>query len=456
MHPKTALRRRLRFFLAALAVCVALPFAAYGQIRPVNVALAEADALLLEERFDEALAILRPLAMTNPGNDDVVFLTGIAAMEGARRMSLGDETREALLDEAIALFRVLLISDPSLDRVRLELARAFYFKEEDGLAREHFERVLAGDVPETVVANVQEFLDSIRARRRWNVHFGFALQPDTNIGGASNERIIYIGGLPFVRDVNELTTSGVGLSVWTGGEYQYPIEGRPLLLRMGGNFSRKEYKGGEFDEMNLSAHAGPRWLVDRDTELSLLGTLGQRWVSDSVDSDEWGTRFEFGRRLSPLTTVNARTSASRRQYRNKKYLDGWSLNLSLGGSWTVSPIVRLNGTFGFVKDHTESERWRNSSRSVATGVQVLLPWGFTAGADARVEWKDYEGNWGIYTGGVPREDRTRTLSASVFNRGLTILGFSPKLTLFNDVRKTNAQLHDYKRNRGELQFVRQF
>ena len=217
-----------------------------------------------------------------------------------------------------------------------------------------------------------------------------------------------------------------------------------------------EYKGGEFDEMNLSAHAGPRWLVDRDTELSLLGTLGQRWVSDRVDSDEWGTRFEFGRRLSLLTIAKARTSASRRQYRNKKYLDGWSLNLSRGGSWTATPIVRFNGTLGFVKDHTETERWRNSSRSVATGVQVLLPWGFTAGANARVEWKDFEGSWGIYTGGVPREDRTRNLSASVFDRGLTILGFSPKLTLFNNVRTTNAQLHDYRRNRGELQVVRQF
>ena len=63
----------------------------------------------------------------------------------------------------------------------------------------------------------------------------------------------------------------------------------------------------------------------------------------------------------------------------------------------------------------------------------------------------------IYTpDGGPREDRTRTVSASVFNRGVTLLGFSPQLILTNEVRETNAQLHDYRRNRGELQFVRQF
>ena len=185
--------------------------------------------------------------------------------------------------------------------------------------------------------------------------------------------------------------------------------------------------------------------------------LGQRWVSDKVDSDEWGTRIELGRRLSPVVTLNGQTSASRRQYRNKKHLDGWSVNLSLGGTWTAAPIVRVNGTIGYTKEHTESERWRNSSRSLGTGVEVLLPRGFTASARASLAWKDYEGGWGIYTpDGVPRKDRTRNLSVSVFNRGFTLLGFSPKLTLFNDVRKTNAQLHDYRRNRGELQFVRQF
>ena len=108
-------------------------------------------------------------------------------------------------------------------RVRLELARAFYFKREDSLARGHFERVLAGKPPAPVVANVQRFLAEIRARRRWTMYLGGAMSPDSNIGGASDERIIYINDLPFRRDAEELTTSGIGVSVWTGGEYQYPL-----------------------------------------------------------------------------------------------------------------------------------------------------------------------------------------------------------------------------------------
>ena len=365
------MRSVLLWRAAMVAACLLLGIPAWGasdeSVPPRDLKagnLAVAGGLVEAGRFGEAFDILQPLALEQPKHQDVLFLLGLTAAQVSQHSDVTEEYRETLLDISIASFRSILIDNPELVRVHLELARAFFLQREDGLAREHFERVLAGEVPDVVAANVHEFLSIMRARRRWNMHFGFALQPDTNIGGASNERIIYIGGLPFVRDVDELTTSGVGLSVWTGGEYQYPFEGSPVRLRMGGNVSRKEYTGGEFDEMTLSAHTGPRWLVDRDTDLSLLANLRQRWVSDKVDNDEWGGRIEFGRRVSPIATVNAQTSASRQQYRDKKHLDGWSLNLSLSGAWTAMPIVRINGTIGYAKQHTESERWRNSSKSL--------------------------------------------------------------------------------------------
>ena len=57
---------------------------------------------------------------------------------GHRKPDVGDEQRLALLDEAIAAFRSILIRQPGLVRVRLELALAFYLKEEDQLARGPF------------------------------------------------------------------------------------------------------------------------------------------------------------------------------------------------------------------------------------------------------------------------------------------------------------------------------
>ena len=164
----------------------------------------------------------------------MLFLIGLAATGASQQPDLADDERDALLDEAIAALHTMLIDRPDLVRVRLELARAFFLKGEDSLARSHFERVLAGKPLAPVVANVQRFLAEIRARRRWTMYLGGAMSPDSNIGGASDEQIIYINDLPFRRDAEELTTSGIGVSVWTGGEYQYPL-GERLRLRLGGD-----------------------------------------------------------------------------------------------------------------------------------------------------------------------------------------------------------------------------
>ena len=179
--------------------------------------------------------------------------------QGMEALEKGDH------DTAIASFREMLVQDPKLVRVRLELARAFFLKGDDRLAKRHFEQVLAGGVPQAVAYNIARYLSTIRARRRWEMHAGFALAPDTNIGASSDQKIIYIYGLPFERDAEDLSTSGIGLSFWTGGEYQHPLKDN-LRMRAGANLSRREYEGRRFDQTSLSAHLGPRWLPARTTE----------------------------------------------------------------------------------------------------------------------------------------------------------------------------------------------
>ena len=386
----------------------------------------------------------------------MLFLIGLAATGASQQPDLADDERDALLDEAIASFHTMLIDRPGLVRVRLELARTFFLKGEDSLARGHFERVLAGRPPAPVVANVQHFLAEIRARRRWTMYLGAAVSPDSNIGGASDEQIIYINDLPFRRDAEELTTSGIGVSVWTGGEYQHPLGDR-LRLRLGGDLSRQDYGGSKFDQTFVSAHAGPRWLVDKDTDVSLVANARRRWTGTTLSYDDLGARVEARRRLTPRIRVSGRASWYRRDHRTRDFLDGPVLDFSLSGSWVILPILRADGAAGYARERPRSETWRNASRWMRLGASVALPLGFTVSGSGELRWTNYEGNWFPFTrDGAPREDRTRILRATVHNRAFTLFGFSPQLVVTNEVRDTNAQLYDYKRTRAELRAVRQF
>ena len=460
----------LLFLLPAAPASAAAP-AKPAPIAAVEAPAARAQALIRDRRFGQALGVLRPLVQGGPVKPNVLFLFGLTALEVAQQPGLSDDARDALLDEAIIAFHTMLVAQPRLVRVRLELARAFFLKDEDKLATRHFEQVLAGNPPAGVALNVNRFLNRIRARKRWSLNLGMALAPDTNIGAGSDERIIYIdvGGqlLPFRRDADELTTSGIGVSAWLGGEYQYPLgeagtgpRASLWRLRAGGNLSRKEYRESRFDQMTLTGHVGPRWLIGRGSEASLLLSGLHHWTGSGIEEPshhDIGFRVEGRHRLGPRTTLNGRLSWHRRKYDEQEQRDGPNTDVSVGAGWLASQTMRIDAGLGWGRERTEIERWRNSRRWVRLGATAVLPWGFTVGGSGTLRWTAYEGNWAPFVpGGAERSDITRTIRLFAHNRALTLEGFSPQISVTQEQRASNAQLHDYERISGELRFVRLF
>ena len=424
-------------------------------------AIAKAQALMKKRRFVEALTVLRPLVASGGDDGTVLFLTGLAAIGASAKPGTSKKTRDALLDAAIAALRTMLVEQPGLVRVRLELARAFFLKGEDTLAKRHFERVLAGALPPAVVANVQRFLGLIRARRRWEARFGMALAPDSNLNTASGTRTIWLdtpfGRLPFTRSAETAPKSGFGVSVWGGGEYQVPLTAR-WRVRSGADASVREYKGGSFDRYLGSAYLGPRWLIDARTEASLLATVQREWTAGQPNTDQFGFRLEGARRLTPRLSMQARAGVRRRNCRDCNWLDGPVGEVGLGANWVALPILRVGGNAGWNWARANSEHWRSAGPRASLGATLSLPLGFTVGTHAAMQWTDYQGRGFAHRtiDRQPRKDRTQTLALSVHNRAVTVLGFSPRLSVINEQRETNAQALDYERNRAELSFVRQF
>ena len=388
------------------------------------------------------------------------FRAGMEALAAAHTAADRD-ARDEKLDVAIAAFRAILVDRPELVRVRLELARAFFLKEEDTLARRHFEQVLAGRPPPPVVANIVRFLRTMRTRRRWEAHFGAAIAPDSNLNAASGARTIVLdtpfGRLPFTRQGDIAPKSGLGLSVWGGGEYQYPLN--PVWrLRSGANASVREYKGGDFDRHFVSVHLGPRRLIDTRTEASLLATVDRQWTASRPETDRFGLRLEGEHQLTPRLAMFGRASAARRNCRGCNHLDGPVGDVSLRATWAALPILRLSGNAGWSWTRPNSEHWRSQGPQASLGTTLALPAGFTLGLHASLQRTEYQGRGFVHNtiDGESREDETQTLSASVHNRAFTVLGFSPRISLVREERETNAQALDYKRNRAELSFVRQF
>ena len=415
-----------------------------------------ARALVHDKRFAEALKILRPLASDHPDQTDVRFLLGLAASRGSQTTGLEEEIRLALLDEAIAAFRSILIRQPGLVRVRLELALAFYLKEEDGLAEDHFERALVGKPPEGLVANITRFLKVMRARRRWNGYFGFSVAPDTNINAASDAEFIYIQGLPFRRGQTGRASSDIGIVGWGGGEYQYPLADR-WRLRTGINLNHREYKGSRWDQTFVSGYVGPRWLITPATEVSLLATVEPALVGRlqlelrlrrAPGSVAPGLRGPAAER--PGLVERPQIPATESSWKGRSWCSPWA-------TYVLFPTVQVNALVGYQQQDAISHSWSSAGYWTRVGTNVALPWGFTVGASAEFRWTDYEAGWFPFVeDNGAREDQTRILQATLLNRAITVFGFSPQIVFSNQVRESNAQLFDFKRNLVEMRWVRQF
>ena len=412
-----------------------------------------------ERRFEAALGVLRRLVERYPEQPNARFLLGLAARRGAQQPGLAETAREALLDEAVGAFRFMLVRDPGLVRVRLELARAFFLEREDGLARQHFERVLAAKPDPAIAANVHRFLAAIRARKRWSLHAGAALAPDTNIGRGSDARTIYLRGYPFVRDEDDLPRSGVGLSVWAGGEYQHPVA-RRLRLRAGGSISRREYPRVEFDRTFASGHAGPRWLPDPASEASLLASARRLWRGGVRDFDEFGIRIEVLRRLGRRSTGAVLASWHERRHRRSTWLNGPALELSVRTGFVATPVLRFDVAAGWARERPRDDaanRFRHTRLWLRPGASLDLPWGITLQGSAQWSRTGFADSFGLLTpSGDRRDDRSRAFRMSVNKRDWTLFGFSPRVSLAHERRSSNTQGAEYRRSGAELSAVRLF
>ena len=430
---------------------------------PAPVAMGDVQALVDAGRFEDAIVALRPLLAQPPVDANVLFLYGVASLEAAQRPGRAADQRDILLNEAIAAFRAMLVSAPGLVRVRLELARAFFLKGRDGLARRHFEAVLAGGVPPPVAANIYGFLARMQARKRWTGYFGAAIAPDSNLNAASESEIIYIdtafGRLPFTRQGDFGAESGFGVSVWGGGEFRQRQPGHERLsLRLGADTTLREYPGGDFDQFFLAAYAGPLWRLGPRTELSLLPTAQRQWLGSQAYADEFGARLELDHQLTPGIWSRGTAAYRQRDHLARDFLDGPVVDFTAAFAWTPAPVLRVHLTVGYTRDHAALQHWRTLNRWVRVGTSLALPLGFTLGTTIQAQRVHYEGSGvpHLTLDRRPRFDRVRSFSISILNRAVTLFGFSPQLALIHDVRLTNAQAQDFDRNRAELRFVRQF
>ena len=411
--------------------------------------------LLANGYFEISLEVLESHRLPED-NQQAHFVMGMASLELAIRTP-DDARRKDLLDQAVVSFRHILNADPDVLRVRLELARAFFLQEKDRLAREQFERVLAGNPPEAVQANIKGFLEAMHNRRQWRWSLSGQLLWESNFNNAPSDPIINLFGLPF-RSNNADQKSSLGVVVSTRGTYRHSWSDRTDLVA-GVGLSRTEFPGSASDSTVLDFTAGPEFQVG---ERNLMGIEGQVLFSfnDSSPYHRYGGRIRFTRIVDNRTRLSFNLGAGQRRYQDTgdkiNNADDWDTGITV--EYRVNPTITINGGISHGRSKVPDNTPQNSrALSLNGGITALLRNGYTLGFAASTTRRNYQGQPGIPTDdGEPREDSLLSLQATILRRDFTIMGFSPRLGVVHSRLDTNAQASSYRNNRLQLTMVRQF
>ena len=316
----------------------------------------------------------------------------------------------------------------------------------------------------------------MRARKRWSLRLGVAILPDTNIGAGSDERTIILN-IPVRRPAPPFTPGqlhraqirhrhlGLGrrrIPV-PAGRPRNGVRGKPAGgCAPAATLSRKEYRESEFDQMTLSGHVGPRWLIGRASEASLLLSGLHHWTGSGIEEPshhDIGFRVEGRHRLSPRTTLNARASRHERRYDKRTRWTGRSpMSRWARAGWSRRPL-RIDAGLGWSRERTEIEslaQFQPLGAARGHGAAALGLHRRRLGHAALDRLRGRLGPLHRARAAPQRPTATRTIRLFAHNRALTLEGFSPQVSVTQEQRTTNAQLHDYERIFGELRFVRLF
>ncbi len=429
--------------LAVLLLCLGAAVNVCAQIPSESITIGYDQAIglaakwILEKQYGPARQILVELEKAYPHDPQVLFLRGQLAFE------------EREYQEAIEIYRRMLSGNPSLTRVRLELARALFAAGDFAAARYHFEIALGQTLDAQVRENVYAFLRAIQGRTSW-LRFSAVFGVDSNPGYATDARTVDIGGLSFVLNPNARAKKSFGTDVTAQCQYAFGEDNRNFV---GGAVEYRNYAGTYADYRALELTLGRSLVVGQALWTVEVGPL----LADYQDKQLYHgaiVRLTNARPLGEHLLANAYVSLKRLEYPDYSYLTGtqyWvgtTLRYGLDSTSAVWTSVSLG------RNLARDSPYSYSSVGGTLGYSKELPARFNVQTQVSAYRNVYDEPDPLF--GADRRDRLLHIDLVITARDWTFHGFAPTLTLSAAHNDSTIPLYSFSRRFGGFGLTREF
>lgn len=323
-------------------------------------------------------------------------------------------TKTGDYEGAISALERMLLVNPDLPRVRLELAVLYYRLGSFEVSRTYLETVLAspGITPE-VRARAEQYLSEVekrnsRSRFVGEVFGGVRYQSNANLGPATSSVRLF-------GQTANLNQAGLGTADWgvvSSGyvRHIYDLGGqdKAALETQFTGYANRQFQLSQANVSILDLTSGPRFQafqgIFEDVTIKPLGSLGYIWVNDVPYYGSYGSGVEVGALLSDRLRNTTNFVYRRLMYQDSWYLPAnslytgneWSANTTLQYALTDVVAIFANGNIQrYMTDN--SPFYSYLVAGVGGGMQFRfadllfkgeLPW--TISLSANLQWWNYD------------------------------------------------------------------
>jgi hypothetical protein len=398
----------------------------------------------LRQRYDAAFQE----TMRKPADLDTLFRFATLATQ------IGD------LEGAISALERMLLVNPDLPRVRLELGVLYYRLGSYEAARAYLASALKSpSLPADVRRRAEDYLGEIESRSSLSslageVFFGWRYQSNANLGPPTS-RVLLFG------EPANLNQAGVGTADWgvvssfqLRHRWDFGHQDRSALETQFAAYANRQFQLSAANVSLLDLTTGPRFQifngVYEDVSLRPFLTGGYVWVNDTPYYGSWGGGLETGALLAEGLRNNTVLIFRRQDNQDTSYLPansqyrGTSLTANTVFQREIAPTLMLYAVGSVQRFYADIAPWQSYSLygvggglsfrfpdpSLGTG----LPW--TVNLSVSEQWWTYDQPDPVVDPGamrfqndtilslvlaVPFDERTTfSLSAGRFVRGASI------------------------------------
>ncbi len=404
-------------------------------------AIQAAKVLMHARKWNEAREILDGLKLRD-GQEEIerLFLLGVA------------ESRLGMLESAAQRFEAILARQPSLTRVRLELAQVYHVMGRDDRAKFHFRASLADHLPTSVEDAVELWLDRIDASKRWSASLSFSVLPESNPAKRTESREIRIGGVPFQLDEESRATSGTGLLISTGAQYS-PVIGEDLRGVLTGSAAGKFYRNDDWNDISVQGDLGIARLFDRGNVASGI-RYSQRWLGGERYSFGLGPWIRGRRELSPKSGSDFSLNAEHLEHTSRAGMDGWIVRLRSGLDFSFNARTGTRLEVDLMENDTRENHHGHRIAGLALSLSHAFEGGLSISPRISFQWRRHAAANPLFQ--KARSDRLVRLSLNLLHRAFQYRGFAPYIGYSYEVNRSNIPVNEYTNHGAVLGVSKNF